>query len=32
MITIMVMTLFDQLEKNQLKELLVKCWMTHDVY
>ena len=26
----MVMTLFDQLDKNQLKELLVKCWMTHD--
>ena len=23
-------TLFDQLDKNQLKELLVKCWMTHD--
>jgi len=26
----MVMTLFDQLNKNKLKELLVKCWMTHD--
>jgi len=26
----MVMTLFDQLDKSQLKELLVKCWMTHD--
>ncbi len=26
----MEMTLFDQLDKNQLKELLVKCWMTHD--
>ena len=26
----MVMTLFDQLDKKQLKELLVKCWMTHD--
>ncbi len=24
------MTLFDQLNKRQLKELLVKCWMTHD--
>ncbi len=24
------MTLFDQLDKQQLKELLVKCWMTHD--
>ncbi|MFX0057982.1 MAG: DUF6125 family protein [Candidatus Hodarchaeota archaeon] len=24
------MTLFDQLDKKQLKELLVKCWMTHD--
>ncbi|MFX0167282.1 MAG: DUF6125 family protein [Promethearchaeota archaeon] len=24
------MTLFDQLDKNQLKELLIKCWMTHD--
>ncbi|MFX0043501.1 MAG: DUF6125 family protein [Candidatus Hodarchaeota archaeon] len=24
------MTLFDQLDKSQLKELLVKCWMTHD--
>ena len=24
------MTLFDQLNKYQLKELLVKCWMTHD--
>ena len=24
------MTLFDQLDKHQLKELLVKCWMTHD--
>jgi len=22
--------LFDQLDKTQLKELLVKCWMTHD--
>ena len=26
----MVITLFDKLDKNQLKELLVKCWMTHD--
>ena len=26
----MVETLFDQLEKHELKELLVKCWMTHD--
>lgn len=26
----MVNTLFDQLDKKQLKELLVKCWMTHD--
>ncbi|MFX1389117.1 MAG: DUF6125 family protein [Promethearchaeota archaeon] len=26
----MVSTLFDQLNKNELKELLVKCWMTHD--
>ncbi|MFX1376310.1 MAG: DUF6125 family protein [Promethearchaeota archaeon] len=24
------MTIFKQLDKNQLKELLVKCWMTHD--
>ena len=24
------MALFDQLNKHQLKELLVKCWMTHD--
>ena len=24
------MTLFDQLNKHQLRELLVKCWMTHD--
>ena len=24
------MTLFDHLNKHQLKELLVKCWMTHD--
>ncbi|MFW9950037.1 MAG: DUF6125 family protein [Candidatus Thorarchaeota archaeon] len=24
------MTLFDQLNKQELKELLVKCWMTHD--
>ena len=24
------MTLFDQLDKKQVKELLVKCWMTHD--
>jgi len=24
------MTLFEQLNKHQLKELLVKCWMTHD--
>ncbi|MFX1480229.1 MAG: DUF6125 family protein, partial [Promethearchaeota archaeon] len=24
------MTLFDILDKHQLKELLVKCWMTHD--
>ena len=24
------MTLFDQLDKKQLKELIVKCWMTHD--
>lgn len=24
------MTLFDQLDKKNLKELLVKCWMTHD--
>ena len=24
------MTLFDQLDKRQLKELLIKCWMTHD--
>jgi hypothetical protein len=23
-------TLFDQLSKRELKELLVKCWMTHD--
>jgi hypothetical protein len=30
LIIIMLMTLFDQLDKNQLKELLVKCWMTHD--
>ncbi|MFX1574235.1 MAG: DUF6125 family protein [Promethearchaeota archaeon] len=26
----MEMPLFDQLNKNQLKELLIKCWMTHD--
>ncbi len=26
----MEMSLFDQLDKHQLKELLVKCWMTHD--
>jgi len=24
------MVLFDQIDKKQLKELLVKCWMTHD--
>jgi hypothetical protein len=24
------LTLFDQLDKHQLKELLIKCWMTHD--
>ncbi|HEY0088096.1 MAG TPA: DUF6125 family protein, partial [Candidatus Lokiarchaeia archaeon] len=24
------MTLYDQLNKKELKELLVKCWMTHD--
>ena len=24
------LTLFDQLDKKDLKELLVKCWMTHD--
>ncbi len=24
------MTLFDQLDKRNLKEFLVKCWMTHD--
>jgi hypothetical protein len=24
------MTLFDLLDKKELKELLVKCWMTHD--
>ena len=24
------MTLFDQLDKQELRELLVKCWMTHD--
>jgi len=24
------MTLFDQLNKQDLKELLIKCWMTHD--
>jgi hypothetical protein len=24
------MTLFNQLDKSQLRELLVKCWMTHD--
>ncbi|MFX0144869.1 MAG: DUF6125 family protein [Candidatus Hodarchaeota archaeon] len=24
------MTIFEQLDKNQLKELLIKCWMTHD--
>jgi len=24
------MTLFKQLNKEQLKEILVKCWMTHD--
>ena len=26
----MVNTLFDHLDKNQLKELLVKSWMMHD--
>ena len=26
----MLTKLFDQLDKNQLKELLIKCWMTHD--
>ncbi|MFX1296991.1 MAG: DUF6125 family protein [Promethearchaeota archaeon] len=26
----MVITLFEQLDKNKLKELLIKCWMTHD--
>ncbi|MFX1569052.1 MAG: DUF6125 family protein [Promethearchaeota archaeon] len=26
----MIETLLDQLEKHELKELLVKCWMTHD--
>jgi hypothetical protein len=26
----MVNTLLNQLDKNQLRELLVKCWMTHD--
>ncbi|MFW9819364.1 MAG: DUF6125 family protein [Candidatus Thorarchaeota archaeon] len=26
----MEITLFDKLDKKQLKELLVKCWMTHD--
>ncbi len=25
-----IMTLFDKLDKLELKELLVKCWMTHD--
>ena len=25
-----ILTIFDQLDKNQLKEILVKCWMTHD--
>ncbi len=24
------MTLFDKLNKHELRELLVKCWMTHD--
>ncbi|MFB0560662.1 MAG: DUF6125 family protein [Candidatus Lokiarchaeia archaeon] len=24
------MTLFDKLSKQELKELLIKCWMTHD--
>ena len=24
------MTLFEQLDKKKLKELIVKCWMTHD--
>ena len=24
------MTLFNRLDKHQLKELLIKCWMTHD--
>lgn len=24
------MTLIDKLDKHQLKELIVKCWMTHD--
>jgi hypothetical protein len=24
------MSLFDKLDKHELKELLVKCWMTHD--
>ena len=24
------MTLLDNLNKNELKELLIKCWMTHD--
>ncbi|MHA2393126.1 MAG: DUF6125 family protein [Promethearchaeota archaeon] len=24
------MTIFEQLDKHQLKELLIKCWMTHD--
>ena len=24
------MTLFNKLDKHELKELLVKCWMTHD--
>ncbi|MFX1495057.1 MAG: DUF6125 family protein [Promethearchaeota archaeon] len=24
------MTLFDRLNKHELRELLVKCWMTHD--
>ena len=24
------MTLFNKLDKQELRELLVKCWMTHD--
>jgi hypothetical protein len=28
--TMVYMTLFNQLDKKELKELLVKCWMTHD--